>query len=683
MTRRQIPNRRIETQYIKYSGGIDRASPVLSLRPGNALDAMNYEPGLLGGYRRIDGFERVDGRPAPSSATYTYLEGVLTATIALGATLTGATSGATGVVVKVDIALGAVCITKAVGDFVSGENILVGAAVVGHLTIAPAPRGYRDVRNDAMALAAAADAYRSDIGAVPGEGPVRGTWMYHGILYAFRDAVGGATCAMFKATAGGWVNVPLGDEVSFTNANVSVGEGDTLTSAGGVTATIMRVVLETGTLASGTNSGRLILSGRTGGDYLAQPATTTGGGTLSISATQTPIELLPGGRYEFVNTNFAGSTATQRMYGADGVNHAFEFDGTAFVPIHTGMTLDAPKFITEHKKKLFLAFQGSVQYSGDGEPYRWTVLAGANEIGMGDEITGFAVQSGDTLAIFTRNMTYQLNGSTSNSFNLLPISKEIGGIAYTVQVVGKTYAMDDRGIILTVSVQQYGNFQQSVITGAVQKIIDKLRTQVVGSMVYRNRNQMRVYGADGSGIILTFSSDQLVGVTELQYPLSPTCFASCEDGSGKDVVFFGAADGFVYQADSGSSFDGADIEAYLRMPFNNIGAPRMRKRFNRAVMEMSAEGYAQIRFQPEFSYGDPDVSPHRLQTLDVNGAGGYWDVNDWNDFFYDARLVSTPEFSIEGSGVNMAMLFYSSSSFDLGHVLQGATIHFAIKRLTR
>jgi len=98
---------------------------------------------------------------------------------------------------------------------------------------------------------------------------------------------------------------------------------------------------------------------------------------------------------------------------------------------------------------------------------------------------------------------------------------------------------------------------------------------------------------------------------------------------------------------------------------------------------MSAEGYAQIRFQPEFSYGDPDVSPHRLQTLDVNGAGGYWDVSEWNDFFYDARLVSTPEFSIEGSGVNMAMLFYSNSSFDLGHVLQGAIIHFAIKRLTR
>lgn len=680
----RIAPRRIETQYIKFGGGLDLATPVLSLRDGNVLDAMNYEPGMLGGYRRIDGFERIDGRPAPSEQAYTYLEGALTAPIAAGATLTGATSGATGIVIVVDTVLKAVCVAKTTGVFLKGESIMIGAAVVGVLGIAPALRGYRTSKDDASALAAAADLYRADIGIVPGQGPVRGVWMHQGVLYAWRDAVGGAVCAMFKATVGGWSLIPLGEEIRFTNANAGVVDGAILTQ-GAITATIGRVVLETGSLASGTNTGRLIIRNRAGGNFAAAAATTTSpAGTLTIAAVQTAITLMPGGRYECITTNFAGSTLTQRMYGADGVNCAFEFDGTTYVPIRTGMTVDAPKFIIEHKLKLFLAFRGSVQYSGDGLPYQFTLLSGANEIGLGDDITGYSVQAGDTLAIFTRNSSHQLNGATNNSFQRLPISKEMGALPYTVQTIGKTYAMDDRGIVLTDRVQEYGNFQQSAITSAVQPIVDQLRSKAVGSTVYRSRNQMRVYGSDGSGIIMAFDmAGQLIGTTQLQYPVNPTCFANCEDATGKDVVFFGADNGFVYQADKGSSFDGAEIESYLRLPFNNISSPRMKKRFNRAIMDMSATAYSAIRFQPEFSYGDPDIGTHRLQTGEVIGGGGYWDVSQWDNFFYDAPLVSSPNFSIEGRGLNMALLFYSSSAIDLGHILQGMIIHFSITRLQR
>jgi hypothetical protein len=683
MRKLQLPNRQIETQYIKFAGGLDLATPVLSLRAGNALDAMNYEPGLLGGYRRIDGFERVDGRPAPSAATYTYLEGVFGAMPAVGSTLAGQTSGATGVVVRVDAARAAISVTKVTGVFVSAEVVKVGATVIGTLNTAPAVRGYRTAKEDAITLAAAADVYRADIAAVPGQGPVRGAWMYQGVLYAWRDAVGGASCAMFKSTAAGWVAIALGWEVRFTNANINVVDGVVLTQ-GAVNGQVKRVVLETGTLQSAVNTGRLILSTLVGGNFSAAAATTNGGGTLTIAAVQTAITLLPGGRYECINTNFAGSTATQRMYGVDGVNRAFEFDGTALVPIRTGMAVDAPKFILEHKKKLFLAFKGSVQYSGDGLPYQYTLLVGANELGMGEDITGMAVQTGDTLAIFTRNSSHQLNGVTNISFSLLPISKEVGAIPYTVQVVGKTYALDDRGIIVTDRVQAYGNFSQATISAEVQPIIEALRAKVAGSVVYRSRSQMRVYGTDGSGIIMAFDKDGgLIGTTQLQYQVNPVCFASTEDAAGKDVVFFGGDNGMVYQADKGSSFDGAAIEAYLRMPFNNISSPRVNKGFKLAIMEMSAASYAAIRFQPEFSYGDPNVGTHRLQTGEVVGGGGYWDVSLWDNFFYDAALVSQPRFKIDGSGLNMALLFYSSSNYDLGHVLQGMLIHFFKKRLKR
>ena len=49
-------------------------------------------------------------------------------------------------------------------------------------------------------------------------------------------------------------------------------DGDTLTQ-GGVTATIRRVVVETGTLVSGVNTGRLIITAPGGGNFAAGAAT--------------------------------------------------------------------------------------------------------------------------------------------------------------------------------------------------------------------------------------------------------------------------------------------------------------------------------------------------------------------------------------------------------------------------
>lgn len=756
----RIPSSDIKTQYIKFFGGLDLASPVLSLKPGNALDAVNYEPGLMGGYQRIDGYERFDGHAKPSAATYWYLEGQLLGAIALGATLVGATSGATGVVIKVDQALGAVCVTKVAGAFKRGEDVRIGAAVVAHLAVDPLVRGYRDVQNDAIALAAAADNYRADIGPVPGQGPLRGAWMFRGTVYAFRDAAGGASCAMYRSSAAGWVLVPLGRmlqvtqpskavtaagaaiqwaghglaagalvrlsgtipggaqantnyylvnvnpnyfQLSLTNGGAAIAlgdvgggltclpqiqqikEGDTITGvSSGASAVITRAGVNVGAWNSFGATATLATAGVANAVFQVGELLKVNGATVASVLTADKANVLkPGGRFEFVTYNFTGSSDTRRVYACDGVNPAFEWDGAVFMPILTGMVNDSPKFIKAHKQKLWLAYRGSVQHSGDGSPYAWTILAGADELGMGDDVTGMEVQPGDTLAIFTRSASSQLNGATNNTFELLPISTDTGGLPYTVQAVGKTLALDDRGIVSTDRTQAYGNFVQGTISLAIQPLIDKLRATAIGSVVYRNRNQYRLYSSDGTGIIATFGESGLIGMTKLAYPVKPVCFASCEDAGGNDVVLFGSDAGYVYQADVGSSFDGQVIEAYLRMPFNNISSPRLRKRFRKAVMEMSATAYASIRFQPEFSYGDPDVGTHRLQYGETTGSGGYWDVNDWDGFYYDSRLVTTPEFSIEGTGLNMALIFYTNSAIDLGHTLQGMLIHYSPRRLSR
>lgn len=421
--------------------------------------------------------------------------------------------------------------------------------------------------------------------------------------------------------------------------------------------------------------------------------------TIIVSASSgslSPITLQPGGRYQFDNYNFSGSTDTHKMYGCDGVNKAFEFDGTTYVPIHTGMTTDTPSFIKAHKNQLFLSFRGSSQNSGVGFPYIWTTVTGAAEIGAGDTITGYATLPGESLAIASRNSLRNLSGSTTDDFLLKTISDERGCIPYTMQTVGNGFCMDDAGIVRITPTQSYGDFSEGIVSRRVQPLIDGLQATATASVVYRHRNQYRVFSDDGSGLIMATSTDgkgrPTFQFTEFDYNsgrtsdlINVTCACSGEDSTGKDVVFFGADNGYVYQCEKGTSFDGNDIESYIRLPFGDARSPRVKKHYRKIVMEMECQGFMALRFHPDFSYGSPAIASHQLETQDIVGSGAYWGSSAavWGSFFYDSPIVSTPQFKIAGSGTNMSLLMYAKSAYHAQWNLQGCIVHYSPRKLVR
>ena len=68
LTRR--PQNSTKTDSFQLKGGINEITSPLSLDPGELYGVSNYEPGETNGYRRIDGYERLDGRQSPSDASY-------------------------------------------------------------------------------------------------------------------------------------------------------------------------------------------------------------------------------------------------------------------------------------------------------------------------------------------------------------------------------------------------------------------------------------------------------------------------------------------------------------------------------------------------------------------------------------------------------------------------------------
>lgn len=677
-------------------GGIDLQTSQLSLRPGALIGGFNYECLTAGGYQRCGGYEPFSGKAKPSDAQYQPLVATTTfdASLVVGDTLTGASTGATGVVCHISADRKLVAVTSTTGVFSKTEIYNRGGSPMATGTSSPF-NITRDIDNTLSA--AAANIYRAAIAAVPGTGPIRGVTALNDVVYAFRDNVGATACDIYKSTAGGWVQVTIGiKEVKFTAglpAGISVGDtitGNTSAATGVVTA----VKIRSGTFAGSNAAGSLFFASITGtftsGETLKRGATNVA--TAGTGTPQSTVSLSPGARFEFVVYNFFGSTATTKIYGVNGVDRAFEFDGTTLYPISTGMTADSPKFITAFKNQIILSFKASIQISGINDPFNWSVITGgATEIAAGDDVTGFIVVPGSTtggaLLILCRNHAYILYGNSSADFKLTPQSDVSGCLPYTAQMIGEPIYLDDIGITAAPATQNFGNFGASTISEAVRPLLQSKVYTAIGSVCVRQKNQYKLFFSDKTGLTVTFGRDAngniaSAGIIPFSYPNLVTCVTNVEIG-GVESIFFGSDDGFIYQLNKGRSFNTSTIQAYLRLPYNHCKSPNMRKRFRSIMLEAKSESGATLSITPEFTYASTDLPAAITQSAYVGGSGARWDEMLWDKFFWDETDLTPIRVRIDGIGLNMAMNIFHNSSTELTHTLQSATVTFNSLRQER
>lgn len=683
-----LPNVPVQTDYFALGGGLDLETTPITMSPGSLREGLNVECGVAGGYDRSGGYERFDGKAQPSAAIYEQLPATITGTWAIGDTITGVTSAKTAIVIASN-ATGFI-ITKSTGAFNASEALQIAAVTVATSTATNYTGGNATALLGAQYQNLAADVYRALISAIPGSGNVLGIQMLGDVLYGFRNNAGATACNIYKSSASGWTQVTLYNEISFTVGAVAIpAEGATLTQ-GAVTATLKRLVLTTsvGSFVAGNASGRFIITNPAGGNFVAGAATLTGGVTCTLSAVQTAITLAAGGRYEFENANLGGAAGTYRMYGCSGVDRAFEFDGLVYVPITTGMTSDVPLHLKIHKNHLFLSFGNSVQHSGTGQPYLWNPLYGAAELSAGETVSGFDSQIGNVqggaMLIFTRNTAKMLYGSSSLDWQLVTVQEESGAIPYTIQHLGRTTLLDDRGLTQFGQSQAYGNFEQATITKKIRRWIIQEKPVAIASMIAREKNQYRIFFSDSYALYVTFSENKVIGMVPQLFASAVTCCCSQEWSTGVERKFFGDASGYVYEMDIGTSFDGGAIAWTLSLPYNNKRSPGQIKRWRSALPEIAGTSYAEFTFGYSLDYG----STTKLQPANDTGVldfggGGVWDEFIWDDFTWDGNTLSPGRFSIGGSSENISLMFSGDSDYIAPFSITGVVMQYTPRRRAR
>ena len=714
-----------QSKFFAAGGGLDLITPAIEIPEGALIAANNYEAHARG-YQRVDGYERFDGQQKPSTASYWVLNfDAGTAAINEADTVTGATSGASGVALIDAIvdsgsyvgndADGRLVLTNVIGTFVNNENLDVASVTKSVMDGTAVKRGAATDANDDTWLQDAMETARTEIQTVPGSGNMRGVWTYKGDTYAFRNNAAGTFVDMYKSTTSGWKLQALGRRLEFTSGGTTeIAEGDVITGAdSSATATTTRVALQSGSWAAGDAAGYFIFDSQTGtfqaeeidvgvstslatiaADSTANVLETTGG-DRHTEAADTRItengdtritENTAIGRFDFENHNFGGHAETERMYGCDGVSMAFEWDGNVFVPIKTGMTIDAPLHLAAHKQHLFLSFAGgSLQHSGLGLPYQFTVITGASEMGIGEEVTGLRSDVEGFLVVGGRNIISILYGQDTNNWELVDWSNESGVIEWSMDKLGSIMFMDDIGVRRLSTARDYGNFKIATLSHKIEPIFRRKRkdsVEITASLRTRSKDMYRLFFDDKTGISIHLGR----GPTKPEcmtftLPLVVHCTCSGEDKQGDEILFFGSTDGFIYEIDAGPNHDGSEIQAYVRFPFNHVGSPTRNKQWFKAVMEVDADDSVALDISAEFNYGHTDQPVMVTESFTVTSGGGFWENNEWADFAFTQPVEGLAEAPIDGLGANVSVKAQSAGTYDNAHRIHGLHLYYSMRRL--
>jgi hypothetical protein len=703
-----------QTKYFALGGGLDVTSPALAVDPGRLLAAVNYEPWFEGGYRRIDGYERFDGRAKPSEATFTGFDVNATTGLSVGTAVTGGTSGATGIVIGISgLSIG---VTKVTGTFALNETLTGGGSRT--ITSTPGLREAPDADTEDAWLLEAQDEYRADIGRVPGVGDVNGIWQRDENVYAVRDNHdSGGHGLLYLASASGWTQngVIMAKYIYFSGGGGGTAqalpvEGATINGqSSSATGVVHRIVTHSGSTVNNDAAGYIVLISVVGtftnAENLRVGATkfaTAAGGSISFT-------FAPGGKYRFVNHNFFGSSSSFRTYGVNGVGPAFEIDEDNIVspillprnPITDQPDDNLPFLIEEHLNYLFLAFPGGrfVQ-SVVGEPLVFSGFLGAADFGVGDEVTGLHSITGGVLAIVTEQETHGLFGTGIDDWEMKLIAEKSGGKLYGSQKLDTVYALNNLGVSSLARTQVFGNFVGSTVSQQIQPIVTALRQQIADSTIVRGSNQFRMYFNEGDVLIMyvtalgqenkLVNSDLPAQFGYAQYPNPVRVICNSEDEDGLEVGYFASDNGFVYQDRIGTSFDGDEIPSYIRLPFNHCGTPALRKKFRRADLEIQSGRPLTLKFIQDLTYGSlesdsdvGDLTTSDVPVIDIFAGGGFFDTDNFDQFYWDGQNISTARADLNGTGENIGFLIFNESAIAQPFVIQGITLHFDKRRLQR
>ena len=657
-----------ETFRIEFKGGlITNLSPLQQAinAPGSARILRNYEPSIDGGYKRIQGYEKFD-----SAIIAPYGNPVVN----------GASQSGTS------LALRAIHTTPAVGDTLTIDG------VSGTYTIASGGVSYTAARDEVtLTLTSSLNSSPAN-GAVVTFATVTTANYANGMTYFNDKAVVAMNADIVETAGSGYTKInkpnygtPLIDGASQTGTTLVADAFDTFPQAGDVFTIedLDGVYRVENTVSSYSDSASKEVN------ITIHPA------LASSPGDNKEITFISSDREGAVNTRFdiIDFTGTKTLVIVDGTNAPALYNGTTFTVLDSAPSdVIGAKVVATHKNHIFYAKGRVLSF---GSPLTTTDFQsgnGAGNIGLDNDIV--AIKSfRDQLIVFTDSSIFRLNGDALATFNLQPITRDIGCIQTdSVQEIGGDVVfMAPDGLRLLSATERIGDFGLAPITKKIQGTFNefvKLHTDFF-SLVIRNKSQYRLLGwnnnftrPNAQGILFTqFASPGEASVIDFAETrgIQVTACASVYSGTTEFVLFSGK-EGFLHRMENDtSSFDGNNIATTFATPFYPINDPRIRKTIYKAQFYLDPEGRVNFDLNLKFDFDESGavVMPAVTFTNATSNASQFYGIGAYGSATFGAKLQKVFSAQTTGSGKTISAQFEADNNTDVPYALDALTLEYA------
>jgi len=661
------------------------ALALASSNPGSALRMLNMEISQFGGYRRISGYADYDSSHGTVSGVgpvigLWILDGVPYAARrnikdnngSLGSNPFAVTSGSATITV-----------THTSHGLVVGDRVqFSGSAAVGGIT----PNGVD------MAVASVVNA---------------NSYTVIFTSAASSSTTGGGSSVTFKVNA---ITQDLPDNpfavsngsatitVTHTSHGLSVGHKVTFAGSaaiGGITPNAVEMAVTGVTDAntytvSFTSNATSTASGVGGTSVTATYSQSysiykyTTSGWIPIASNRSNIGV---SKLRTSEISFAGSTT---VIICDGVNVPAKYDQTTFTEFSTDGSsnfLDnqsGAAFTTDFKSKQFFAgFPAShlgpniLIHTNSNTDSTFTSGGDASSINMGFNIVGIA-KFRDALFVFGKDKIKKivLEGTT---FSQQEVTNNIGCIATDsiVELGGDVLFLASDGIRPIQGTARIGDVELETISKPVQQLLQSLPSthdlDNMSSVVIRNKSQFRYFfpktttaASDTAGIIsgLRFA-DRRVG-WEFGELLGIRAFVATSGLiDDVEVVLHGDLNGEIYQQESGSTFDTADVTAVYATPFLYFDSTEKRKIYQHITLFTRPEGESTLNLGIAYDWDDPNTpNPNTYSLTTAGSLARYTTTNSTYDatFKFDGSTSPVLETNVQGSGRAISLVITSTGT---------------------
>lgn len=650
----------LNTYAFEFRGGlISNLSPLQhgTQAPGSARLLKNFEPSVDGGYKRIEGFDKYDSNFIPSygepkvqgsgqSGTSLTIANIFTAPIA-GSTFT--ISGVTG---TYTIASG--------GVSYSSSTKTATLTLSTSLASSPADK--------------AAISFTSHIGTVKGVS----AWDSSVVAYRNND--------IYSSTGSGWTKI---NKPSY---------GTVLVNGGAQTGSSLIV---DGLTSSPKTGDTFYVAGIEKVYTVTADAVVTGGAsTLAISPSlaSSPAD---NATITWLSSNVSSGTKLrtfkyqinneEKLIGVNGLAYPFTWNGTTFTLLNSGPSdISGAEFVSFHKNHMFFAKGNVLTFTAPYTDNDFTAANGAGSISIGNTITGI-ITFRESLIIFTERTISQLVGNSLADFSLQPITRNVGCVATdTIQEIGGDIIfLGPDGLRLLGATDRVGDFNLGLVSKSVQAEMTSLisSSSSFASVVIKQKSQYRIFGFNES-----ITANNSKGILGTQMVGDNTAALAWAELSGirayvadndyldqTETIVFANTDGYVYQMESGNTFDGTNITASFATPYVHITDPRVRKTFFKLFLYTDPSGSVTTSVNLKLDFDDiGSVQPQTITLSNSTGSVGFYGTSGakYGTTVYGTKLKKLFQTQVIGSAFSVSLQFISDGD-DPPFSLDAATLEYS------